>query len=105
MRTIYVAHPFSNDKAGNMKKIDRLMKKLVKKYPDICFVSPLHNFSYDKNAKEEEILQKCFEILSRCGELWAFGNYENSYGCRAEIAYAKYLSIPVSLRNESEIFY
>jgi len=103
MKLIYIAHPFSEDKAGNMKKIDRLMKKLVKKYPDICFVSPLHNFSYDKKAKEADILPKCLELLSRCGELWIFGDYKNSSGCRAELGYAKYLSIPIVFKDESKM--
>ena len=104
MRTIYVAHPFSNDKVGNMKKIEVIMKWLVSNEPDICFVSPLHNFSYDKNAIEADILPKCLELLSRCGELWIFGDYKSSLGCRAELAYAKHLSIPIVFKDESKMF-
>ena len=104
MLIIYVAHPFSNDPKGNMAKIDKIMKELTAKNPNDCFISPLHNFSYDKNAIEADILPKCLELLSRCGELWIFGDYKSSSGCRAELAYAKYLSIPIVFKDESKIF-
>jgi len=100
MLTIYVAHPFSNDPKGNMAKIEEIMKELTAKNPRDCFISPLHNFSYDQKAKEADILPKCLNLLSQCAELWVFGDYAKSTGCRAEIAYARYLSIPVLFRKE-----
>jgi len=100
MLIIYVAHPFSNDPAGNMAKIDKIMKELTAKNPNDCFISPLHNFSYDQEAKEADILPKCLNLLSQCAELWVFGDYAKSTGCHAEIAYARYLSIPVLFRKE-----
>ena len=99
MKIVYVAHPFTNDPVGNIAKIEKIMKYLTLNYPDICFVSPLHNFSYDKDAKEADILPKCLNLLSQCAELWVFGDYAKSTGCHAEIAYARYLSIPVLFRR------
>jgi len=100
MLTIYVAHPFSNDPAGNMAKIDKIMKELTVKNPNDCFISPLHNFSYSQEAKETDILPKCFNLISQCAELWVFGDYTKSTGCRAEMAFARYLSIPIVVRQE-----
>ena len=89
MKIVYVAHPFTNDPVGNMAKIEKIMEYLTLNYPDICFISPLHNFSYDKDAKEEEILPKCMALLMMCDALWVFGNWEHSSGCRQEINQAK----------------
>ena len=89
MKIVYVAHPFTNDPVGNMAKIEKIMKRLTKDYPDICFISPLHNFSYDQDAKEADILPRCFALLSKCDDLWVFGNWEHSSGCRQEINQAK----------------
>ncbi len=100
MLIIYVAHPFSNDPAGNMAKIDKIMKELTAKNPNDCFISPLHNFSYDQEAKEADILPKCFNLISQRAELWVFGEYYLSVGCLSEIAYARYLGIPVLFRKE-----
>jgi len=100
MLTIYVAHPFSNDPAGNMAKIDKIMKELTAKNPNDCFISPLHNFSFDKTSTETQILSRCFMLISQCAELWVFGDYTKSTGCRAEMAFARYLSIPVLFRQE-----
>ena len=89
MKIVYVAHPFTNDPVGNMAKIEKIMKYLTLNYPDICFISPLHNFSYDQDAKEEEILPKCMALLMMCEQLWVFGNWETSSGCKKEINQAK----------------
>lgn len=95
MKIVYVAHPFTNDPVGNMAKIEKIMKRLTQDYPDICFISPLHNFSYDKDAKEEEILPKCMALLMMCEQLWVFGNWETSSGCKKEIEQAKAWGMPI----------
>ncbi|MCE5295405.1 MAG: DUF4406 domain-containing protein [Chlamydiales bacterium] len=89
MKIVYVAHPFTGDPEDNMRKINAIMQYLTLNYPDICFISPLHNFSYDKDAKEADILPRCFALLSKCDDLWVFGNWEHSSGCRQEINQAK----------------
>lgn len=99
MKTIYVAHPFSNDTEGNMKKIEAIMKWLVKNEPTNCYISPLHNFSFDKTSTETQILSRCFKLLSSCDELWLYGNTASSVGCRAEMAFARYLSIPIVFKE------
>ena len=99
MLIIYVAHPFSNDPAGNMAKIDKIMKELTAKNPNACFISPLHNFSFDKISTETQILSRCFKLLSSCDELWLYGNTASSVGCRAEMAFARYLSIPIVFKE------
>jgi len=99
MLTIYVAHPFSNDPAGNMAKIDKIMKEITAKNPNDCFISPLHNFSFDKTSTETQILSRCFKLIGSCDELWVYGNFETSVGCRAEMAFARYLSIPIVFKE------
>ena len=96
MQLVYVAHPYINDPEGNMKKIKKVMRWLRKQFPQICFISPLHNFSYAQDDdEEEEILSSCLELLSRCDYLYMFGDYENSTGCKKEIELAQKLLIPV----------
>jgi len=96
MLTIYVAHPYSGDPEGNMKKIDEIMKELTAKNPNDCFISPLHNFSYDEGSSEAQILARCFKLISSCDEIWVYGNFEISVGCRAEMAFATFLGIKIS---------
>lgn len=100
MKTVYVAHPLSGNIAENTKKINILMTVLYIKYPDICFVSPLHNFVCDTKTQEKTILAKCFNLIKKCDEIWAYGKTSYSVGCRAELAFATYASIPIKFKDE-----
>jgi len=85
-KKVYIAHPFRNDPQGNMKKVGMICTDIIRGHPDILPVSPLHNFAY--LPPEEDVIDHCIELLSNCDELWVFGDWEESAGCRAEVKYA-----------------
>jgi predicted amidohydrolase len=45
MKLIYVAHPFSGMKE-NVEKVEKILRQLMREYPDYVFYSPLHATGY-----------------------------------------------------------
>lgn len=95
MKLVYLAHPFLG-KPENVEDAQNIILKLLHKYPDISFYSPLHatgffyfEISYTKG------MEHCFEALSRCDELWLCGNWRDSRGCNMEYGFAKAKGIPI----------
>lgn len=94
-RVIYVAHPFSG-KSENVKKVEKIILKLIKQYPNYTFFSPLHATGYYYFEKSyEEGMKDCIELLSRCDELWLCPGWRESRGCNMEYEYAKKHGIPI----------
>jgi hypothetical protein len=84
MRTVYVAHPFRGDEVRNAGKVAEICRRLHTEYPDTLFVSPIHAFSWFRDD-HEGALQHCLWMLAKCDELWVFGEWWNSDGCKREI--------------------
>ena len=95
MKLVYVAHPYkgSIDNAENAKKS---IEALYQMHPNMTFVSPIHGLCcpYDSVAYYVG-LSYCLELLNRCDYLLMIGNYENSTGCQAEMAFARKMNIPI----------
>ena len=96
----YLAHPYSSPVVStgqyhspqlNRGKAGEIAFVLMKKYPNLTIISPLHAYSFldSKNLTETEILYYDFRLLSRCDILILSGNWRNSKGCMAEYGYAK----------------
>jgi hypothetical protein len=84
MKVIYVAHKFNGD-PKNVKKVEKIIRDLVVKYPDYTFYSPLHNtgFFYD-DIPYEIGMKHCIEMLSRSDEIWFCSGWKKSRGCNIE---------------------
>ena len=95
MKVIYVAHPFKGKKK-NVRKVEKIIKKLVKQYPDYVFYSPLHATGFYYFMKSYEAgMRDCIEILSRCDSLWLCPGWENSTGCKIEYEWAVENDMPI----------
>ena len=88
MRMIYLAHPFGGLKE-NVDKVKKIILGLIHKHPDCTFYSPLHaiGFFYSQLTYLNG-MEHCFEVLSRCDELWLTGNWRESRGCKLEFDFA-----------------
>lgn len=102
MKLIYIAHPFNGERE-NKEAVGKIISDLVVQLPSYAFYSPIHatGFLYDKLDYMEGI-GHCFEVLSRCDELWIYGDWENSRGCQMEYAFAKGKGIPVAFMDHKE---
>jgi hypothetical protein len=88
-KLVYVAHPLRGDVPGNMERIEEIMRELSEEHLDCNFFSPLHGFSFHTPAEDQAlVMERCLDMLDRCDELWVFGDWSDSEGCRREIRHA-----------------
>jgi len=92
---IKVAHPY-NGKIENKQKAETILINLYKRYNNVLFISPIHSLGYIYNEFEYNAGMKyCFELLAMCDELWLFGGWRNSRGCKLEYNFAKKRGIKI----------
>lgn len=98
MKVVYFSHPYGADE-NNLKLAAQKLYELHQKNPEVCYVSPLHNFSflpYDFDENYAKGLAYCLVLLKACDSiLVGSDNWEESKGCCAEVAYAYAEGIPV----------
>ena len=100
MRVIYLAHPYGGDEK-NVEDAKRIVKELVKKYPDKVFLSPLQATGfYYNDIPYIDGMNHCLELLSRCDEIWFCDGWQDSKGCMMEYAFATAKRIPIYTVNE-----
>lgn len=98
----YLAHPYApivenlkvftgEIKESNVEETGDIAFKIMKKYPNLTIISPLHAYSFleGKELKETEILRYDFRLLNNCTLLILSGYWRHSRGCMAEYGYAK----------------
>lgn len=97
---VYISHPYGGDK-NNLEIVSDLIRLLQEKYPTYLFLSPVNAFSflYD-TVSYKDGLNMCLWLLDNADEMWVFGDYQNSTGCNAEIAYCQNHLIPYRLMDE-----
>ena len=94
-KVIYISHPYSGLKE-NEEKVAEIINQLTKEYPTYLFISPIHAFSYAYHAVDyQKGIDMCLWLLDRCDEMWVYGNWENSKGCKMEIEYCMEYNITV----------
>lgn len=82
---IYISHPFGG-KQDNMKKIETIIHDLIEQNPRHTYISPIHCFSFAYNDYPyEQGIKMCLDLLDLCDEMWVYGNYLDSKGCKMEI--------------------
>jgi len=91
MKLVYIAHPFTSHGtiAENQQAIDTICRSIVADSPDVVPVSPIHAFGfYDPTGCQDKVIGYCKELLSACSEIWLYGQWRHSKGCRAEAQHA-----------------
>jgi len=86
VKVIYFAHPYNND-PNNKKKIEEIIKEYYT--PGMIPISPINSFGfmYDQYPYEEG-MHHCTFLLDKVDEIWMFGDWKSSRGCRYEMEYA-----------------
>ena len=91
----YLAHPYASAfpdiNAFNLIDAGNIAFKIMRKYPNLTIISPLHAYSFleGKELKETEILRYDFRLLNNCTLLILSGYWRQSKGCMSEYGYAK----------------
>jgi hypothetical protein len=89
MKLIYLAHPYGGDE-NNVEDAKQMVKRLVKKFPETVFLSPLQATGfYYNDIPYIQGMEHCLEMLSRCDELllcsdYQGGSWQESKGCCME---------------------
>ena len=99
----YVAHPLRGSAPHTEEKVKENIQKVteicqsISENPQVIPFSPIHAFAYMDPLKYDQdiAMQHCFALLSSCDELWVFGDWETSTGCKMEVEYAKEKGIPI----------
>ncbi len=94
-KLVYICHVFGG-KQENIDKVTKLIRKLIRTYPNICFLSPIHatGFFYH-DVTYENGMEYCLTLLDMCDEMWVFGKSSNSKGCLIEKEYCRKYKIPI----------
>lgn len=104
MKTVYIAHPLRGGTQNphaiheNYLKADALMLVLAREHEDeeILFLSPIHVFSFvSPLGPQDWVMKQCTALLELADELWVFGDWKSSEGCRAEVEHANKLGMKI----------
>lgn len=105
MKRVYIAHPLRGNVENNIQSATKICQKLASE-KQIIPLSPLHNFGYlDPKGDSYHAMQLCFGLLSLADEIWVFGEWWESEGCRAEIYYAGCRNIPIRFPEMKMVLY
>lgn len=98
----YLAHPYApiienlkvftgEIKEANVEETGDIAYEIIKKYPNLTIISPLHAYSFleGKDMEKTEILKYDFRLLNNCTLLILSGYWRHSRGCMSEYGYAK----------------
>ena len=111
MKKIYIAHPLRGDGHdtkrihANEERIRDIMRRLAAEEPNLLLFSPIHAFGYlDPMGPQEWVMKQCLEMVEVCDELWVYGDWQGSIGCRMEIERARALGKPVVFKDKGHIY-
>jgi hypothetical protein len=101
MKIAYIAHPISGNILQNLGKIISIVRAVNLEHPDVVPLVPYFTdiLALDDNipAERQRGINNDIAIL-RSGvvnELWVYGNWQESKGCKAEIELARECGISV----------
>lgn len=112
MKKVYIAHPYRG-KNGTLEEIERNLKNIDiicrnlsddESNSETLLLSPLHTLSFYNHTDDQNmVLRKCKQLMTICDELWVFGDWKYSEGCKEEITVATKLNIPIIYFDNFEI--
>lgn len=99
---VYICSPFSRDVTGNTEKARRYSRYAVNQ--GVIPIAPHLLFPQFMEEETERELAMFMDIaiLSKCKELWVFGD-EHSKGMETEIAYAEKKNMTIRYFTDKEI--
>ena len=99
MKTVYIAHPLRGELTANVAKVTKICQRLSAENK-IIPLSPIHAFGFlSPEGDQSLVMQYCCKLLALADELWVFGDWQKSEGCRAEVIYASENDIPIKFCN------
>lgn len=104
-RLVYISHP-SSGLEENTKDIEKIIRKLYAEddiFEEYCFVSPVHNYGFMYHDVEyDRGLAYCTDLMYFCDEVWVFGDWKTSKGCRTEVDISLKLGIKLRFLGNSD---
>lgn len=96
MRRVYIAHPLRGERLDiaeverNISRVTELCRHAAEAHPDVLILSPIHAFDFiSPLGPQDWVMRQCLALLDVADELWVFGDWERSEGCRMEVAHAR----------------
>lgn len=94
MKKIYVAHPYQG-KTENYQAISNICRRLVNF--GVMPISPVHAFNFLNDKVPEDRIRALTFCAKLADEVWLFGEWEKSEGCRREIQVAVHELITIRI--------
>ena len=100
MKNVYIAHPLRGNLEANKQRVTKICQDLLTE-GRVTPISPIHAFSFITNPNQDPVrdISLCFNLLKTVDELWVYGQWWRSEGCRAEISFANCRSIPIIFKE------
>lgn len=96
---VYICHPYGG-LLENEAEVKELLDMLTMEYPKWLFVSGVNSFGYAYfDTDFDRSMDMCYWLLDKCDEMWVYGDWESSRGCKAEIEYCKEALIPIKYKE------
>ena len=96
MRKVYIAHPLRGERLDiavierNVARVTEICRRVAEEYPNVLLLSPIHAFDFiSPLGPQDWVLAQCRALLDVADELWVFGDWECSEGCRMEVEHAR----------------
>lgn len=96
MRRVYIAHPLRGERLDiaeverNISRVTELCRHVAEERSDVLILSPIHAFDFvSPLGPQNWVMRQCLALLDVADELWVFGDWERSEGCRMEVAHAR----------------
>ena len=96
MRKVYIAHPLRGERLDiaeverNISRVTELCRHVAEERSDVLILSPIHAFDFvSPLGPQDWVIRQCLALLDVINELWMFGNWKRSEGCRMEVSHAR----------------
>jgi len=96
MRRVYIAHPLRGERLDiavierNVARVTEICRRVAEEHPDVLLLSPIHAFDFvSPLGPQDWVMRQCLALLDLADELWVFGDWERSEGCRLEVQHAR----------------
>lgn len=100
MEMVYISHPYTGNEEHNKEHAQAIRKSLQYDNPDDCYICPLGMFGDEQDPEYCRTLARCMELESRCDTVVFCAGWEESTGCRAEMALAIMLGLKIDYLGE-----
>ena len=102
MKLIYLAHPYGGNDL-NIISAGVMWRYLTQTFPHYHIFNAVNYFVGLKDIFTEAGIQRRYtDMVTRCDELWVAPGWEESAGCKAEIAEATKIGMKVRYLAEGE---